>query len=135
MRDILTNPKYTGHMVWHRRARNPVSEWIWSPEPVHEVLVDLGTFIQTQKVSGHRFGSRADPGANTEHPQTQRSSLFRAYLFRDLCGRRMHGKTRHKVPYDVCAPAKDYIPAGSANSDGEARWDHRSPGTPTTLAG
>ncbi|WP_442916422.1 recombinase family protein [Lentzea sp. DG1S-22] len=40
VRDTLTTPKYTGHMVWNRRARkpggnarNPVSEWIRSPEP------------------------------------------------------------------------------------------------------
>ena len=42
VRDVLTNPKHIRHMVWNRRARkgagktrmNPVSEWVWSPEPV-----------------------------------------------------------------------------------------------------
>jgi site-specific DNA recombinase len=129
--DILTNPKYTGHMVWNRRARksggnarNPVSEWIWSPEPVHEVLVDLDTFIQVQEVSGHRLGSRTAAGANTKHPQTRRSYLFRTYLFCDLCGRRMNGKTRQRVYY-ACAPKKAYLPAGHPAAGGVfVREDH-----------
>lgn len=45
VRGILTNPKYTGYMVWNRRAskqggrHNAASEWIWSPRPTHEPLV------------------------------------------------------------------------------------------------
>ncbi|MEU4246941.1 hypothetical protein AB0F15_05965 [Amycolatopsis sp. NPDC026612] len=44
---------------------------------MHEVLVLVGldTFIQTQEVSGHRFGSRTAAGANTKHQQTKRSHL------------------------------------------------------------
>jgi site-specific DNA recombinase len=41
VREVLTNPKYTGYMVWNRRQRsrperqatgrlNPPSEWVWS---------------------------------------------------------------------------------------------------------
>ncbi|WP_233442175.1 hypothetical protein [Lentzea atacamensis] len=43
---------------------------------MHEVLVDLHTFIQTQEVSGHSFGSRTADEANTKHPQTKRSGLL-----------------------------------------------------------
>ncbi|WP_189060254.1 recombinase family protein [Longimycelium tulufanense] len=117
VRDILSNPKHTGHMVWNRHARktggntlNPVSEWIWSPEPVHEALVSLDTYIQVQQVSGHRFGSRSAAGANVNHPQTKRVYRLRTYLFCDLCGRRMFGKTRHQHAYYVCAPKRDYVP-------------------------
>ncbi|GAB3428364.1 hypothetical protein GCM10027569_71580 [Flindersiella endophytica] len=119
VRDILSNPKYTGHMVWNRRARktgtntvNAVSEWIWSPKPVHEPLVNLDTFIQVQQIAGHRFGSRCAPGANTKHPQTKHSYRLRTYLFCDLCNRRMYGKQRWKHLYYVCAPKKAYIPPG-----------------------
>lgn len=119
MRDVLTNPKHTGHMVWNRHARksgsnraNPVSAWIWSPEPVHEALVSLETFIAAQEISGHRFGSRSTPGPNTAHPDTKRSYLLRTYLFCELCGRRMFGKTRRSHAYYVCAPRKDYTPEG-----------------------
>jgi hypothetical protein len=91
---------------------NPVSEWIWSPEPVHEALVNLDTYIQAQQISAHRFGSRSAPGANLKHPDTKRSYLLRTYLFCQLCGRRMFGKTRHNLPYYVCAPKKGYLPEG-----------------------
>jgi site-specific DNA recombinase len=49
VREMLSNPKHTGHMVWNRRSRkgngknriNPVTDWVWSREPVHEPLVDM----------------------------------------------------------------------------------------------
>ncbi|GAA1895384.1 recombinase family protein [Streptantibioticus ferralitis] len=119
VRDIITNPKYTGHMVWNRRARkgngrnrpNPVEEWIWSPEPVHEALVDLETFVQAQQVSELRERSRSAAVTN-RHPQTKRTYRLRSYLFCTLCGRRFYGKTSKKVSYYVCAPKKSYRPDG-----------------------
>jgi site-specific DNA recombinase len=91
---------------------------------VHEVLVDLDTFIQTQEVSGHRFGSRTAAGANTKHPRIKRSYLFRTYLFCDLCGRRMNGKTRKRAYY-ACAPQKACLPAGHPAAGGVfVRKDH-----------
>jgi len=119
VRDILTNPKYTGHMVWNRRGRkthgnrfNPVEEWIWSAQPVHEHLVTLEDWLQAQDVSGHRFGSRSTSNANAKHPQTKRSYLLRTYLFCGARGRRMFGKTRRGLVYYVCAPKKGYVPDG-----------------------
>ncbi|WP_257232609.1 recombinase family protein [Streptomyces sp. Rer75] len=113
VRDILTNPKYTGHMVWNRRARkgggrnrpNPVEEWVWSPEPVHEALVSLEAFVQAQQVAEHRERSRSTPGTN-KHPRAQRTYRLRSYLFCPLCGRRFYGKTSKGVSYYVCAPKK-----------------------------
>ncbi len=119
VRDIVTNPKYTGHMVWNRRARkgggrnrpNPVEEWIWSPEPVHETLVDLETFVQAQQVAELRERSRGTSGAN-KHPQTKRTYRLRSFMFCSLCHRRFYGKTSKKVGYYVCAPRADYRPDG-----------------------
>jgi site-specific DNA recombinase len=115
VREVLTNPKHTGHMVWNRHARksghnraNPAADWIWSPEPTHEPLVDLETFIQAQDVAEHRFGSRTDPGPN-RHRQTQRVYPLRTYLFH-TCGRRMFGKTRRDTAYYACAPKQGYRP-------------------------
>lgn len=44
VREILLNPKYTGYMVWNRRATkggkvNPPELWVWSAEPTHEPIV------------------------------------------------------------------------------------------------
>ncbi len=119
VRDVLTNPKYTGHMVWNRRGRkthgnrmNPIEEWIWSARPVHEHLVTLEDWLLAQNVSGHRFGSRSTDNTNVKHPQTKRSYLLRTYLFCGACGRRMYGKTRRGLAYYVCAPKKGYVPDG-----------------------
>jgi hypothetical protein len=119
VRDVLTNPKHTGHMVWNRRARkgagknrmNPVSEWVWSPEPVHEALVGLEAFVQAQEVPNRRERSRSTAGLN-RHPQARRVYPLRSYVFCGLCGRRMFGLTDHKTPYYACAPKKPYRPDG-----------------------
>jgi hypothetical protein len=50
-----------------------------------------------------RQGSRNDPGANS-HPQTKRSYLLRSFVFCELCGRRMFGKTKKGHAYYSCQP-------------------------------
>jgi len=119
VRDVLTNPKHTGHMVWNRRARkgagrnrvNPVTEWVWSPEPVHEALVDLETYVQAQLIAERRERSRTSPGLN-RHPVARHVYRLRGYLTHVQCGRRLHGKTTHDTAYYVCAPKPGYVPPG-----------------------
>jgi site-specific DNA recombinase len=119
VRDMLTNPKHTGHMVWNRRARkgkgknriNAVEEWVWSPEPTHEALVDLETFVQAQVVAEVRERSRTASGGNRRHPGAKRTYRLRGYMFCAVCGRRYQGKTTRKNTYYVCAPKKEYLPA------------------------
>lgn len=119
VREVLTNPKHTGHMVWNRRARkgagknrmNPVSEWVWSPEPVHEPLVDLETFVQAQQVAEKRERSRPGGGTN-KHPRAVRIYRLRSYMWCVECGRRFYGKTAKGHGYMVCAPKKAYRQEG-----------------------
>jgi site-specific DNA recombinase len=119
VREILTNPKYTGHMVWNRHARkgsgrnrlNPPDQWVWSPEPVHEALVDLETFVQAQMVAGRRERTRAAAGVG-RHPQARRVYRLRGYLYHVQCGRRMYGKVRHGTSYYACVPKPGYRPPG-----------------------
>ncbi|WP_460696639.1 recombinase family protein [Nocardia thraciensis] len=118
VREILGNPKYTGHMVWNRRARksnggkyNPPTEWVWSERPVHDPLITIETFLAVQQSRTRRDPSRRTSGLNS-HPQTKRSYLYRSYLSCDHCDRRMFGKTRRVSAYYVCAPKKGYIPDG-----------------------
>lgn len=115
VRDVLTNPKHTGHMVWNRRARkgagrnrpNPVEEWVWSPEPTHDALVSLETFVQAQQIAGQRERSRSAAGVS-KHPQAQRSYRLRSFLFCVQCSRRFYGKPSKGISYYVCAPKKPY---------------------------
>lgn len=135
VRDMLTNPKHTGHMVWNRRARkgngrnraNPVSEWVWSPEPVHEPLVDLESFVQAQQVAARRERSRSAAGRNRS-PQSKRIYRLRGYLFCALCNRRMYGKTKRGIAYYVCAAKKVYLPLGHLLSAYWIREDYFSMG-------
>ncbi|MGI5223760.1 recombinase family protein [Actinoallomurus sp. CA-142502] len=113
VRGILANPKYTGHMVWNRRASkkggrcNPPSEWVWSPRPTHEPLVTEELFKAASPVAKYRQGSRTGAGIN-HHPQAKRSYRLRSYVTCDLCGRRMFGKTRHAIAYLACEPQRQH---------------------------
>jgi site-specific DNA recombinase len=113
VREILCNPKYTGHMVWNRRRNprpgrragkvNPPTDWTWSPIPTHEPLVTRQIFDAVTPVGRHRQGSRTGAAANT-HPATKRAYLLRSYVTHDTCGRRMFGKARRRYVYFACQP-------------------------------
>ncbi|MEV5413165.1 recombinase family protein [Thermopolyspora sp. NPDC052614] len=119
VREILINPKYTGYMVWNRRAtktasgkHNPPQAWVWSSRPTHEPLVGKEIFLAAQQVAPSRERSRSSAGANTAHPATHRSYPLRSYIICAACGRRMFGKTRTPYTYYTCTPAKSHRPAG-----------------------
>lgn len=121
VREVLTNPKYTGHMVWNRHGRksnknrlNPVSEWVWSQEPVHQALVGMDDFLLAQGIGSAHKGSRSTAEPNV-HPDTKRTYWFRSHLLCDHCDRRMFGKTRRVAAYYVCQPKKGYAPEGHPN--------------------
>jgi DNA invertase Pin-like site-specific DNA recombinase len=104
VREILCNPKYTGHMAWNRRSTkhklhpgktNPVEEWVVSAEQTHPALIDIEAFLGAQNVAASRRRSRADaiPGTPNRHPQTRRAYRLRSYVWCDVCQRRMWGHT------------------------------------------
>lgn len=110
VREILNNPKYTGYMVWNRKATssrkgkvNPPSQWVWSPRPTHEPLVTKESYQAVTEIGRANQGSRAGTGTNS-HPKTKRSYELRSYVTCDLCGRRMHGKARGDTAYMICRP-------------------------------
>ncbi|GAB3428456.1 recombinase family protein [Flindersiella endophytica] len=112
VRELLHNPKYTGYMVWNRRARkkggrnNPPSEWTWSPQPVHEPLVTREQFEKAAEIAKERERTRTGTAANA-HPDTRYTYLLRSYVVHEDCGRRMYGKTercndKYTYPYFLC---------------------------------
>jgi DNA invertase Pin-like site-specific DNA recombinase len=113
VRDVLHNPKYTGYMVWNRRATksggriNPPSAWVWSDEPTHEPLVDRATFQAAAGVARTTRGSRTEPGPNHAHRDTKRGYLLRSYVRCGVCDQRMFGKTRNGRAYYNCYPANN----------------------------
>ena len=114
VRDLLHNPKYTGFMVWNRRATkkggkvNPPDAWVWSAEPTHEPIVAREVFEAAAGVADHRKGSRNTAGTNARHPDARRSYPLRSFVVCELCERRMYGRTRRGNAYYVCEPKKNW---------------------------
>jgi hypothetical protein len=114
VRDVLANPKYTGYMVWNRRATssrngkvNPPNQWVWSPKPTHEPLVTKELFQAVHDLGRFRQGSRPGSNPNT-HPRAGRTYLLRSYVYCDTCGWRMHGRISRGRPYYVCEPERHH---------------------------
>ncbi|MDG4834789.1 recombinase family protein [Solwaraspora sp. WMMD1047] len=133
VRNLLHNPKYTGHMVWNRtttrtgvtlrRKRthrpNPIDQWVWSPTETHTALVSLSDFRAAATVADRQRGHRPGHEANT-HPATKNTYLLRGYLRHEQCQRRMPGTLRGDRTYYYCR--------GPRNTRGEKLMaDH--PGT------
>jgi site-specific DNA recombinase len=106
VREILADPKYTGHMVWNRRRRNrpergapgkvnAPAEWVWSGKPTHEPLTTRRLFDAGTVTGKANRGSRQGSAPN-RHPDTKRTYRLRSYVICEMCGRRMYGKTRRQ---------------------------------------
>lgn len=68
---LISNPKLSGYQVYNRRANrtgrpghskiNPISQWVWSPNPVHEPVITLQEWKEAQEVTaGLRAGREQD---------------------------------------------------------------------------
>ena len=99
-------------MVWNRRATkkggkfNPPEMWVWSEQP-HEPVVTREMFDTAADVAKKEQRSRDGAGANVKHPDTKRTYLLRSFVLCDLCGHRMHGKTRRQIAYYACQPSQN----------------------------
>ena len=126
---VLGNPKYTGHMVYGRiRKRNghrvtvPADQWLWSPEPVHPVIVDRPTWEAAQEIgAGH--GTSRDGNSKNTHPATTRTYTYRGRIRCRDCRRRMggiaYGRGRLNVYYQC--PHSPSNPRHAAASPGHPR--------------
>lgn len=117
--DVITNPKYTGYMVWNRRAhgkstgtrRRPPDQWVWSPEPTHPAIITLEQYAQAAQIAAYHEGSRdgADPN---RHPRTARTYVLRSHIWCAHCGWRLCGRTiKGRWVYYRC-PAVEADPVG-----------------------
>jgi hypothetical protein len=110
---ILRNPKYTGHMVYGRRRNRravPPDQWLWTPEPVHPVIVDRAVWDAAQNIAAGHGTSRDSDEANT-HPATIRTYAYRGRIYCRDCERRMAGRTHgpalaiyYRCPHDPPQP-------------------------------
>jgi len=95
----------------------PASEWIWSAQPTHAALVDMGTWDAAQRM-GRRHGNVRDPEMPTRRPG--RRYKLRSRLYCSICHRRMTGNTIRTYTYYRC-PHDPGLPRHYA-----AHPDHRT---------
>ncbi|TDB89877.1 recombinase family protein, partial [Actinomadura sp. 7K534] len=120
VRDVLCNPKYTGYMVWNRKATssaggrsNPPEAWVWSGQPTHPGLVTIEVFTEAQRVARDNVRSRSRSGGPSRPKKPRRVFVLRSYMTCGLCGRRMFGKQDSGHTYYVCSPKRAYLPNGN----------------------
>jgi len=125
---LLSNPKYTGHMVYGRvRNRNghrvtvPQDQWLWSPKPVHPALIDRPTWEAAQHMGAEHGTSRDGTGLNT-HPAATRTYAYRGHIRCKDCRRRMGGQAygRNQTVYYQC-PHNPARPKETADYPGHPR--------------
>ncbi|MBO2461497.1 recombinase family protein [Actinomadura violacea] len=108
---MLAQPKYTGFMVYNRRATssgqgrwNPISEWVWSREPAHPAIVTPQYWAETQKVT-----------AQMRRPQTlSMARVIAVARERDVPVRRVRGSDTHTL-YEI-AGHQVVVPRGDLPS-------------------
>ena len=113
--EILRNPKYTGYMVWNRRARksagnriNPPSEWIWSPEPMHPAIISRAEYDTVATRAAANEASRRPTTGQPAAERTRTEYLYRGLVRCGICGLRMSGNIRRRTGrrYYFCYPHK-----------------------------
>ena len=99
---MLRNPKYTGFNVWGRHDKRPGrpfirprDQWIWSPTPSHEAIVDRELFDQVEEraLRNHRQATLKAPKPYVQRSGHRNGRLYalRGRIHCRLCGRRMEG--------------------------------------------
>jgi site-specific DNA recombinase len=119
VREVLKNPKYTGHMTWNRRASkrgghlNPISEWVVSSEITHPPIISTDQFaaasdmVQQQR---SRYAERRTGASDATPPRPQHTYALRSYVWCQECDRRMYGALVRRTIYYVCYPRDRPVP-------------------------
>ncbi|MFD3815222.1 recombinase family protein [Streptomyces rubiginosohelvolus] len=84
---LIANPKLTGYQVYNRKATrtgkpgssrwNPISQWVWSPRPVHEAVVTLEEWKAALEITaGLRAGAAAGPLMRIQSTASRKGLAF-----------------------------------------------------------
>jgi hypothetical protein len=115
VRVILGNPKYTGHQVFGRRRTRdqrryhaPADQWLWTPEPVHEPIIDLGTWNAAQETGAGHASSRDTSDEPAPNP-AGRIFPYRGRVRCRHCSKRMSANpypayVYYRCPHDPASP-------------------------------
>ncbi|MCZ7630270.1 MAG: recombinase family protein [Microthrixaceae bacterium] len=135
VRAIIANPRYTGFEIWNKQRKdevlvdvddvalghqtvmrwNDTSEWIWSPEPMHDAIVTGEQLDAAQAMFS--TPKRRPP----RQPVEGRHYLLGGLLHCDICGRRMQGQWNHGTAYYRCKYPTDYPEPNGGHSRSVSR--------------
>jgi site-specific DNA recombinase len=109
---ILSNPKYTGYMVFGRRngergqprTTRPQQDWIWSPQPAHPAIITRALWQAAQDATAEHSTSRDRFGLSS-HPRARAVYPLRSRIRCRICQRRMTGLTR----YNPTRPGQSHV--------------------------
>ena len=127
VREILANPRYTGHQVWSRQrkdevlidvedvalrpqdenAANGTDKWVWSRDIVQPPIIDREFFDATQVM----LAGRATRHAQHKPHRAQHPYALRGCVWCGLCGRRMASHWVNGLPYYRCRFTAEYVRA------------------------
>ena len=119
----MNNPRYTGHQVWNRQRRDEVlidvddvalghetrmrwnqeTEWIWSPEAVHQPLISTETFQAVQAKTRDRQGQDERKARSSPRPYA-----LRRLVSCGLCDRKMEGTWNGGRAHYRCRYPREY---------------------------
>ncbi|HCU96696.1 MAG TPA: recombinase family protein, partial [Actinobacteria bacterium] len=133
---ILSNPKYTGHMVFGRRRtvdgkirQVPRDQWIWSPQPAHPAIITRQTWETAQEI-GAEHGTARDGTEPSAHPLTRRTYILRSRVWCRICRRRMCGVVRTSSRYYTGEPDVTYVYYKCAHNPANPRHFAAAPDHP-----
>jgi site-specific DNA recombinase len=137
---ILTNPKYTGRMVFGRRRtqagkrgrRVPPEQWIWSAKETHPAIITRATWDAAQGTGAQHGTSRDAPGLSS-HPRARRTYLLRGKVRCRPCQRRMYGITRPSTRYYAGGPDVDHTYYLCPHDPSNPAHQAQAPGHPVTV--
>ena len=138
---ILSNPKYTGRMVFGRRRttggkrgrRVPPDQWIWSPGETHPPIISRATWDAAQQMAKAHGTSRDGP-ALSAHPQARRTYLLRGRVRCRPCQRRMYGVTRPSTRYYTGGADVDHVYYLCPHDPGNPAHQAQAPDHPVTVS-
>lgn len=127
VKNILSNPKYTGRTVWNRQQRHEElldrddatqgyqsrmrwsdpSEWIWSARQTHEAIISPELFAAAQAQMA--AGSYRPNSGKTK--TTGRTYVLTGRVHCGVCGHRMQGNPNHGENHYRCRFPRDFAPA------------------------
>ncbi|WP_434740779.1 recombinase family protein [Micromonospora sp. SH-82] len=124
VKNILSNPRYTGRQVWNKQRKDEVlldindvalgyetrmrwndkDSWVWSDTIAHPPLVTVNDFELVQTIMTASGRGRT----GNKQRKARRHYVLRGLMLCGLCGRKMQSHQAHETAYYRCRYPNEY---------------------------